>query len=815
MKNLYQYRKEYQMILEDMALSMFRKNLLSFKKSGILDKKVDPEELKFTKSHLPNINDAIKSVQSSDKLQKLIGSGDDYLNDKKQYKPESLYKVIKFYKKSQELSNIKKDDSNTNFASYNIPNTDIVVFIPFNAEANRYLAHSILTKPGQPVPTWCIAASGGRRYWNFYKLSRQEYPPVFIFCRKSGIGDKYDGNKYEVVFTHLSTKKFIESDKDSRFAYKYDIEWRNPEQDESAHFFGYSNNFKNTFPEIAGPEINLLFRKLMQKYKPDWDKIRKKQNKKSFRIFSSGNLSVMAEGKFIPNEVFYIKQIKGKISPLNVIKIISDLNKYNFILDESAWETIYNRLSFDEFIHLVKWVISNRTAAELNLEQFLDFFSRFSGKYELRNYFLTHEKFNKLLLKAVVQFCPHWSDIQNMDALKHLAANKIITPAAAAERWVGIRRRPHAFGYVNSIGTYLINDLINLYYTDNNPSTKKFAENCLLKIQEINAPVSGSWVVDTFTELEIKPTDKFGKMVIKSIIKYASDNLFRLAGIIGPGYGSPIFWRRYDNLESWRKNAIDTVFYNYIKKHLDIFNNWRQEFGHASYYDDDPIDFEKVLKEHSPKLYKLYEIFLNKYGGRIEEPVEKPVEKTIKTTPLTIIKKEIKNDKLTISSLKQVTDIDNKATLKIFNFLLTAPINYDKQPIDIKQMYGWVLLAVSKMIQKKLLSGREFEKILSLIYNFFDNNYQDLKWIPFDEDLRNQFGPLLITHVLFQFIKQQKIDINFIDILLLAIRHGNFHWDLYTLLTEVSGLSALLYKKYNISDLPPNEANMIKQDALS
>ena len=67
---------------------------LLLNKDGILDKKVAPEELEFTKKNLLDIIDTIKSVQSSDKYKKIIGSGDDYLRDKK-YLPETLYKRIK------------------------------------------------------------------------------------------------------------------------------------------------------------------------------------------------------------------------------------------------------------------------------------------------------------------------------------------------------------------------------------------------------------------------------------------------------------------------------------------------------------------------------------------------------------------------------------------------------------------------------------------------------------------------------------------------------------------------------------------------
>ena len=165
MRTLTQYKDFFSLLNEDMALSMFRKNLITFNKENILDKKVDPEELEFTKKNFPEIVTAIKSVQSSDKYKKIIGTGDDYLKDKK-YLPETLYKRIKSVLTRDSLIKLlssgltNNSEAKDEYVSYEIPGTDIVIFMPFTPEANRFLSHTVLTKPGQPVPTWCIAASG-------------------------------------------------------------------------------------------------------------------------------------------------------------------------------------------------------------------------------------------------------------------------------------------------------------------------------------------------------------------------------------------------------------------------------------------------------------------------------------------------------------------------------------------------------------------------------------------------------------------------------------------------------------------------------
>ena len=277
MRTLTQYKDFFSLLNEDMALSMFRKNLISFNKDGILDKKVAPEELEFTKKNFPEIITAIKSIQSSDKYKKDIGTGDDYLEDKK-YLPETLYKKIKsvltrdslIKQLSSGLTN--NSEAKDEYVSYEIPGTDIVIFIPFTPEANRFLSHTVLTKPGQPVPTWCIAASGARTMWNRYKLETQEYPPVFIFCRKSGIGDVYDDNKYEVVFTRQSTSDAVAGDV-SLSADQNSIEWRHPQQTEHGAYWGYNNRFRKTFPEIAGKKVLQIMTSLMKKYHDKYQKI--------------------------------------------------------------------------------------------------------------------------------------------------------------------------------------------------------------------------------------------------------------------------------------------------------------------------------------------------------------------------------------------------------------------------------------------------------------------------------------------------------------------------------------------------------------
>lgn len=276
MRTLTQYKDFFSLLNEDMALSMFRKNLIAFNKENILDKKVAPEELEFTKKNLPEIVDTIKSVQSSDKYKKIIGSGDDYLRDKK-YLPETLYKRIKSVLMRDSLikqlnsGSIGNDDAKDEYVSYEIPGTDIIVFVPFTPEANRFLAHTVLTKPGQPVPTWCIAASGARAMWKNYELEEQEYPPVFIFCRKTAIGDQYDDNKYEVVFTGQSTSDAVAGDVSLASDYTY-IEWRHPQQTEHGAYWGYNNRFRKTFPELAGPKVLQIITSLMRKYHKKYQK---------------------------------------------------------------------------------------------------------------------------------------------------------------------------------------------------------------------------------------------------------------------------------------------------------------------------------------------------------------------------------------------------------------------------------------------------------------------------------------------------------------------------------------------------------------
>lgn len=371
MRNLYQYKKEYNLILEDMALSAFRKNINSFVQSNTLDKKVAPSDIDFIKNNLEKFNNLIKSVQSDDKIKTAIGPVDNYIVNKL-YQPEELFNRIKSLKTridavkaiNKHINEADGHDLKNAWASYTVPDTDIIIFIPFIPRANRFLSHNVLTSPGQTVPTWCIAASGAESMWERYDLYNQEYPPVFIFCRKSGIGDKYDDNKYEVVFTKLKTTGAVNG-KASIFAFEDEIEWRNPKQNEHGAYLGYDNKFRKTFPELAGPKVIDLMVMLMKKYHQEYKMANKRVDSKYDEFFSIYDANNWEE--LVPAAIEALKN--GKKIKLHDIEYLYNKGDYTsdfidlmFIIIESDLFKTYRPLGgfIDFIIEKIPGVLNNK-----------------------------------------------------------------------------------------------------------------------------------------------------------------------------------------------------------------------------------------------------------------------------------------------------------------------------------------------------------------------------------------------------------------------------------------------------------------------
>ena len=796
MRNLFTYNEFYNILCEDMALSTYRKNLIAFNKDGILDKKIHPAQLPFVKENLPDIITAIKSVESDNKLKALIGTGDKYINGSKYYTPETLYKIIRFYKDIKGLNDSDKLTSDS-YASYTIPDTNIVVFLPFTPSANRFLAHSVLTKPGQKVPSWCIAASNATSYWNQYKLDNQEYPPVFIFCRKTGIGDVYDEDKYEVVFTGFDTNEFVNSELDIRFMSEDQVEWRCPLQKEDAEFLGYSNRFKQHFPELAGSKINSILRDMMVSSWEDWQDKHNKVAEDRYPTFTSGNFSVVPveslsdddeevigdddddEEKFIHYEV---RNSRGPTIPADVAKVLVKLSKHGFPLFISEWERLAVMLRSTEFIHLVKWALSVPIIAKNNCQSLCDMISvpgaefRRSGYF--KKYFNSNKEFKRLICKTALEYYPYWSYFNSLDNAKSLVEDNIVKPDAIIDKVLkGIKQD----------GRYRMAKLVPAYHSTDSSAVKQLISDLIDKLPSIDTSIDFYWLYEALLVISPTAIDDISKKFIKKFTEFAVNNYFVGYDVRKGINNLPLFSDAYPNLPILTREIIDTVLSTKLVNQPEVL---------ASITEDNA----RLLKNRAPKLYNLY---INRDSLTAEVTVEKSIKDRFKEA--------IANGWLSGSVLRNLRMVEtDEEVINIIEFLLTTDINFDKQNISCAEFFNIIVNRLLRIFKDgSWLSDRT--KLGAMVLRFFDNNYQEIKWLLFRRSTNEFLATELISRVLNYFVKAQKIDEIFIDMLIAACKQHVFNWKLADILSEIAGLAPLLLKLYPIKELTDDEQRIIKQ----
>lgn len=798
MRTLTQYKDFFSILNEDMALSAYRKNLISFNKDGILDKKIAPAELPFVKKNFPEIITAIKSIESDNKLKSIIGTGDKYINDSRYYTPETLYKIIQFYEGIKDLQTSDKM-TNDNYAVYMVPDTDIVIFIPFTPAANRFLSHSVLTKPGQKVPTWCIAASNAVSFWNTYKLDYQEYPPVFIFCRKSGIGDYYDEDKYEVVFTKFDTDEFVNSDLDVRFTSEDQVEWRCPLQKEDAEFLGYSNRFKQRFPELAGSGINSLLRELMVSFQKDWEDKHNKTEEDRYPTFTSGNFSVIPveslsddvepdDDDIVEEEddeklIHYeIRTEPGPVRPADVAKVLVKLSKHGFPLFLSEWERLAIKLRSSEFIHLAKWALTTPVVAKNNCQYLCDMISlpgsdfRRSGYF--KKYFDSDKEFKRLVCKTALEYNPNWRYFGILKNAVSLAETDIVKPRLLIDKILK-QIRQDVRGNITR--------LISSYHSTDNASARQMISDIIDKLPSIDSSIDFYWLYETLLSAELGTDDAITEKFIKRFTEFAIKNYYVGYDVRKGINNLPLFNEVYPNLRAVVREIIDTVLSAKLVNQPEVLESITK-------------DNAELLKNRAPKLYNLY---INRDSLAVEVTVEKTV--------MDRFKEAIADGWLSGSVLRNLRLVDtDEEAINIIEFLLTTDINFDKQNISCAEFFNIIVNRLLRIFKDgSWLSDRT--KLGALVLRFFDNNYQEIKWLLFRRSTNEFLATELISRVLNYFVKAQKIDEIFIDMLIAACKQRIFNWKLADILAEITGLAPLLLRLYPIKELTEDEQRIIKQ----
>ena len=338
MANLALYKKSYNLLLEDMALSTYRKNLISFSKAGSIKNKIDPGELAQITNlseFLAELNDLIKEIESYDEIKALIGPVENFITTDRKYKIVSLknkiYNAISTVKivKAHRINQNKIIEQSKKEYGHRLIDDKIDVYIPFTYEANRFLSHSVLTKPGQPIPSWCIAASDhGPTAWAQYKLERDVVPNVFIFARRKSDGSGWEDQKYEVVFPNGTAPGIYRKNYPATAVRS--AEWRHPEQTEGKNYWHFTNNFRKVFPELTEDRLNSLFPELMAEFLTDKSEIEKRHSKIIANINSVEDcIDVMLRYNFqpaIPDERLVQFDDFNIKSALNYIKAGSDIS---------------------------------------------------------------------------------------------------------------------------------------------------------------------------------------------------------------------------------------------------------------------------------------------------------------------------------------------------------------------------------------------------------------------------------------------------------------------------------------------------------
>lgn len=757
----------------------------------------------FVKKNFPEIITAIKSIESDNKLKSIIGTGNKYINDSSYYTPETLYKIIQFYEGIKDLQTSDKM-ANDNYAVYMVPDTDIVIFMPFTPAANRFLAHSVLTKPGQKVPTWCIAASNAISFWNHYKLDYQEYPPVFIFCRKSGIGDYYDEDKYEVVFTKFDTDEFVNSDLDVRFTSDDQVEWRCPLQKENAEFLGYSNRFKQRFPELAGSGINSLLRKLMVMFREDWENKHNKTEEDRYPTFTSGNFSVIPveslsdedepdDDDIVEEEEedeklihYEIRTGSGPVRPADVAKVLVKLSNHGFSLFLSEWERLAVKLWSSEFIHLAKWALTTPVVAKNNCQHLCEMISlpgsdfRRSGYF--KKYFDSDKEFKRLVCKAALEYNPNWRYFGILKNAISLVETGIVRPQLLINK-VLMQIRQDVRGNITR--------LISSYHSTNNASARQMISDIIDKLPDISSGIDFYWLYETLLSAELDTDDAITEKFIKRFTEFAIKNYY-IGYDIREGINNlPLFNDVYPNLRAVARKIIDTVLSAKLVDQPEVLESITK-------------DNAELLKNRAPKLYNLY---INRDSLTVEETVKKTIMDRLKKV---IIKGWLSG--LILRNLLREVDTDEEA-INIIEFLLTTDINFDKQNISCAEFFNIIVNRLLRIFKDDgWLSDRT--KLSAMVLRFFDNNYQEIKWLLFRRGIYEALATKLIFRVLNYFVKAQKIDEIFIDMLIAACKQRIFNWKLTDILNEITGLAPLLLRLYPIKELTEDEQRIIKQASV-
>lgn len=791
MKTLAGYTKFFRLLLDDMSLPAYRKNITSFAKSNTLKSKVHPDEVDFISNHLDDFIDKVKSAEKSDKLKSQIGPADSFITQDKKYRPETLYKTIDLYSdidsSSDKIRVKNKQDKElrskykNSFASYEVPDTDIVVFIPFNAIANQYLSHTVLTKPGQTVPTWCIASSNANNTWDSYRLNEKKYPPVFIFCRKFGAGDAYDDNKYEVVFTGDYAQDEFENN--PLFIYNAsveDIEWRHPAQEEDGEYMGYTNRFRKVFPELEGKKVSNLLLNLMKMYQSDWQKeVGRASDHKN--ILSANTITVGAIKLVIDEDNWW--ELSERLSHYsstdlaNLLLTISKFDKFLNRLSASIWVTIAKANQDDQmFYKFLYWLFKNPELLKLNAHGLAHCLS-----YIFPN-LLTSE--NKGLLQAIYN-TNFLKLVHSQDCMIRtlMGPDKMLSLLEVSRLSVD-RLVDNYLKYVLPSGfvLYTLATLKREILSRSNPKLTEFYQKLLNKIPSATNLVKNKFFL------------KYNLVKDEPELNEVMSHLY---------YNWAINYTGTDKSTKNNENSIFDIQYSPSIRPIigQIYTKIflvRPELFRTNYASNEQIYALVQDKEMAKRLI----IAKNQYFTDDKNRFTKSKDKV--DILLSQIYNKFKNKTITVNDLNQIGNFANqtKESTKLIGhmlkFVLNSNINFSELKIDTDEFFVTIYQLISNNFGRETCINNivppvwttriaytpkiaALGQINKLFWQFLDKYYRQLRNIVFYHNFEDIMLQIYIAiYIVLSGAKNNKLDIEFCDILFNRLHNLPDEWNIFT-----------------------------------
>ena len=779
MKNLAGYKKFFRLLLDDMSLPAYRKNIISFAKSGNLVAKIHPDEIDFISNNLDEFIDKVKSAEQSDKLKSQVGPADNFITQDKKYRPETLYRTIELYSDIDSSSDSIRDKNKkdrelrakykNSFASYSIPDTNIEVFIPFNAIANQYLSHTVLTKPGQTIPTWCIASSNANNTWDSYRLNEKKYPPVFIFCRKSAKGDAYDDNKYEVVFTGDYAIEDFENN--PNFIYNAgieEIEWRHPAQEEDGEYMGYTNRFRKVFPELDAKTVSELLLKLMRKYQSEWQKeVDKSSEHKT--ILSAKTITV-GDIKLVINEdnwwelskrlqYYPVKDLANLL--LTIIKFDKFLNR----LSASTWIAISKANKDDPMYYkFLYWLFKNPELLKLNAHGLAH------GISIVFQQLLTPE--NKGLLQAIysTNFLKFVHSEECM--VRTLLGPDKMLSLLETSRLSSDKLADNYIKYILSSGfvLYMLVGLKREILKRSNPKLNEFYQKLLAKLPAATNLVKNKFFLKYNL---VKDEPELNEVMCK--LYYNWINSPSITGKSTKETENSIFDIQYS--PSIRP-IIGQVYAKIFTEHPEFFkNNYASDEQIYTLIPD--LDKAKTLITIKNQYFKL-----DKNSAKIRGVKGNEVD-----ILLNQLYSKFNNKSITINDLHQINNFANKPkeSAKLIGYLLKFVLNnnidFSSLKLDTDEFFITIYHLISDNFgyeachdnivppigrNKIVLSPKMavLSNINKLFWQFFDKYHRALRNIVFYHNFEDVILQNYIAlYIVFSGVKNNKLDIEFCDIL--------------------------------------------------